>query len=565
MYLFRIFRSFLPLHNPIGFGASDFVVLTVAVLLAGLLLSSAYLLPYLQKLSARPRVCFCFLFCLAVCFRLALLPQSSVPIPSGADDFGYLLLGDTLAHFRLANPAHPLHSFFEAVFILQEPKYASIFPLGQGLFLALGQTLFRNAWAGVLISCGGFCAACYWMLRGWVSPIWALVGGLLAAIEFGPLSSWVNSYWGGFVSAIAGCLVFGALPRVKQSARIVNGVLLGAGLGLQILTRPFEALFLAVAAVVYTLWPPRASWKVLAAAAGITAGALGLTAAHNHAVTGSWSTMPYMESRYQYGVPATLTIQPNAIPHRTMTAEQELDYRAQAAVHGPSTDSLAEYANRLAYRVRYLRFFFLPPLYFALLPFLPSLQQWRYAWLAGTALLFALGTNLYPYFYPHYIAALTCVFVLVSVKGLEKMRGAPRNYVALSCAAGFIFWFGIYASGDKDLLALNDFQSWNYLNRGDPQGRESVSRALARQPGQQLVFVRYSPGHKFEEWIHNEADIDHARTVWANDSGVEENEKLIRYYPQRKVWLLEPDARPVALVPYAFQELAPVPVFETVH
>ncbi|HXM42214.1 MAG TPA: hypothetical protein VN924_13250 [Bryobacteraceae bacterium] len=31
--MLEIFRSFLPLHNPIGFGASDFIELELAVLL----------------------------------------------------------------------------------------------------------------------------------------------------------------------------------------------------------------------------------------------------------------------------------------------------------------------------------------------------------------------------------------------------------------------------------------------------------------------------------------------------------------------------------------------------
>jgi len=33
MFLFDFFRSFLPLHNPIGFGASDFIELALAALL----------------------------------------------------------------------------------------------------------------------------------------------------------------------------------------------------------------------------------------------------------------------------------------------------------------------------------------------------------------------------------------------------------------------------------------------------------------------------------------------------------------------------------------------------
>ena len=344
MYLFRIFRSFLPIHNPIGFGASDFVVLALAVLLVALLLAISFVAPYVRQISKRTRVCMCLLFVLAIALRLALLPQSPVPIPSGADDFGYLLLGDTLSHLRLANPTHPMHEFFEAVFVLQQPAYASIYPLGQGIFLAIGRLVLQSFWAGVLLSSAAFCALCYWMLRAWVAPIWALAGGLLAVIEFGPLNPWVNSYWGGSVSACAGCLVFGSLPRLRESPRTIYGVFLEAGLGLQIVTRPFEAVFLALAAPVYLLFMFRRDWlvalKPVLAASAVAAAALGLTLLQNKAVTHSFLTMPYMLSRYQYGVPATMTLQPNAVPHRPMTAEQELDYKAQAAIHGPEQIAL---------------------------------------------------------------------------------------------------------------------------------------------------------------------------------------------------------------------------------
>ena len=38
-YLFHVFRSFIPLRNPIGFGASDFVELFVAAMLVSLVLA----------------------------------------------------------------------------------------------------------------------------------------------------------------------------------------------------------------------------------------------------------------------------------------------------------------------------------------------------------------------------------------------------------------------------------------------------------------------------------------------------------------------------------------------
>src|SRR5579862_8898987 len=167
MYLFHVLRSFLPTHNPIGFGASDFVVFSLAVVLVAGLLAWGFLEPAAQKLARRPAWCMLFLGLLVVALRLALLPVHSVPTPAGADDFSFLLLGDTLAHFRLANPPNPMRQFFETTFVLQSPSYSSIYPLGQGLVLAFGQLFFGQPWVGVLLSMAALCALCYWMLRGW--------------------------------------------------------------------------------------------------------------------------------------------------------------------------------------------------------------------------------------------------------------------------------------------------------------------------------------------------------------------------------------------------------------
>jgi hypothetical protein len=88
----------------------------------------------------------------------------------------------------------------------------------------------------------------------------------------------------------------------------------------------------------------------------------------------------------------------------------------------------------------------------------------------------------------------------------------------------------------------------------NPERRVFIGNQLARAPGKQLVFVRYWPRHIFQdEWVYNAADIDGARVVWARDLGAAENEKLRRYYPERTVWVLEPDARPPRLTPYPAQ------------
>jgi hypothetical protein len=50
--------------------------------------------------------------------------------------------------------------------------------------------------------------------------------------------------------------------------------------------------------------------------------------------------------------------------------------------------------------------------------------------------------------------------------------------------------------------------------------------------------------------VHNAADIDGARVVWALDLGADEDAKLMRYYPDRIAWIVEPDAKPPKLKHY---------------
>ncbi|MBV8817556.1 MAG: hypothetical protein JO022_04310, partial [Acidobacteriaceae bacterium] len=279
-----------------------------------------------RTLAANQRASMLLLLFLPAALRIFLLPQHPVPTPAVSDEFSYVLLADTLRHLRLANPVHPLHDFFETFFVLQEPSYSSIFPLGQGIVLIAG-------WFGVALSIGLFCALCYWMLCVWLRPTWALAGGVLAALQFGPLSQWMNSFWGGAVSACAGCLIFGSLPRLREQGSALYVICFGLGLGLQLLTRPFELIFLLISAAALCAVERIDPRRLLPALAPFSA-AVVLMAFHNHAVTKSWTTMPYQVSRYEYGVPASFTFESNPTPHRTLTREQQLDYEAQCAVHG---------------------------------------------------------------------------------------------------------------------------------------------------------------------------------------------------------------------------------------
>jgi len=563
MFLFHFFRSFLPLHNTIGFGAADFIELALAaVLVLFALIWRPWIAPCAAKLAPRTGWCMLLLAALPVALRLSLLPHHPIPSPDVYDEFSHLLVADTLRHFRLANPAHPLHQFFETFFVLQEPTYSSIYPIGQGLALAFGRMIFGHPWAGVVLSVAAFCSLCYWMLRGWTPPGWALLGGALAVIQFGPLNQWMNSYWGGALPAVAGCLVFGALPRLRERVRRRDSVWLGIGLAIHLLTRPYESIFLLLGVILFFLPALRKpdQMRALARAAPFMVlavmPAIGLTLLHNKRVTGSWTVIPEMLSRYQYGVPVSFTFQPNAIPHRELTPQQQLGYQMQLSFRVSDTDTVRRYLERLEYRVRFYRFFFLAPLYLALPAFLVFIREFRFVWVLLTVLAFALGVNFFPAFQSHYIAAVTCLFILMSVKGLERLSrlagGEAARLIVFFCAAHFLFWHGLHVFDTSEIsLAMRPYQTWDAINHGNPERRILVNQQLAQIPGKNLVFVRYWPQHIFQEgWVYNEADIGGARVIWARDLGPEENEKLLGYYPDRTAWLLQPDFRPPKLTPY---------------
>jgi hypothetical protein len=275
----------------------------------------------------------------------------------------------------------------------------------------------------------------------------------------------------------------------------------------------------------------------------------------NQQVTGSWTTLPYTLSQQQYGVPMSLTFQAPPAPHRELTPQQALEYRSQMSYRDGNGESLRSYLLRLEYRVRYYRFFFLPALYLVLPFFFTALREYRFRWVALTLLLFALGANFYPFFYPHYIAALTCLFVLVSVTGLRQLgrlriaTGKEAAWLILAlCGAHFVLWYGVHL---VDAPGMLPYETWDVINHTEQARRDAVFDDLPDASGKQLIIVRYSPRHIFQnEWVYNEADIDHARIVWARDLGPEQNQELLRYYPDRTAWLLEPDVQPPELKPY---------------
>src|SRR5260370_21154232 len=118
MFLFHFFRSFLPLHNTIGFGAADFIELALAaVLVLSALMWRPWIAPSAAKLAQRTGWCMLLLAALPVALRLSLLPHHPIPSPDIYHEFIHLLLAHTLPLFPLANPPHPLPHLFATFFV----------------------------------------------------------------------------------------------------------------------------------------------------------------------------------------------------------------------------------------------------------------------------------------------------------------------------------------------------------------------------------------------------------------------------------------------------------------
>lgn len=512
-----------------------------------------------SRFAERKRLAVGVIFLGVLAVRLAVLPLLLVPVPGIHDEFSYLLMADTFAHGRLANPPHPMWMSFETFHVNWFPTYSSMYPPAQGLVLAIGQVA-GTPWIGVLLSDAAMCAAILWMLQAWMPARWAFLGALFAALNLAIASYWMNSYWGGAVAAAGGALLLGALARLKRQPSAGGALILGVGVAILANSRPYEGLLLCIPAGLWLLaWlggtlKSRFTLPVRLRTVFVPMGAvLVLTFAfigyYNWRLTGNALLMPHVLNTRTYHT-TPLFLWQHAKPEMTYHNQQFEDFYngwEREDYHTTWNDVFGVSAEKVA---RLGVELFWPGALF-LLPVLPfALRDRKMRLLVVTLALCVAGVFAVIWSAPHYAAPITCiVYALLaqSARHLRLMRWKSRPIgVALSRALVLIL---VVETGVNVGRRACDPMWWTCT--GDPS-REYVQKQLEEKPGKHLLMVRYSDDHDIhDEWVYNRADIDGSKVVWARELDPEQNAKLFAYYKDRDVWLVEPDVHNTEIRPYS--------------
>jgi hypothetical protein len=550
--------------------APNGIALSLAIIFAFVLIASAKSSraeKFLRKIEAacsafsqQETLAILAVFLSVVAIRLSALPLLPIPIPGIHDEFSYLLIGDTFAHGRLTNPSHPMWRSFDTFHENWLPTYSSMYPPAQGVVLAIGQIL-GNPWIGVLLSDAAMCAAIVWMLVGWMPKRWALLGAFLAVLKLGISSYWMNSYWGGAVAAIGGALVLGALPRIRKHTRVRDTLFLALGVAILANSRPYEGLLLSIPVAIWLVaWlagrmrnsntPPivrlRRVLVPLALCLALTAGAM---AYYNVRLTGHAFLFPYTLNVKTH-VTGPIFLWQHAKPPLHYNNQQFEDFyngweREEYDHTWPSALAV--------FRVKWFRLksvFFWPADLLLLPGFLFAFRDKRIRPLLYALFICAAGIFAAVWSNPHYAAPITCVIFALLVQSIRHLRASKRfgRPVGAAISRAVVVLLAIQTF-ENVRAHICDPLAWTCT--GDPS-RVAILQRLARTPGKHLVIVRYGDDHNIhDEWVFNGADIDAANILWARELDAEQNAKLIRYFSDRTIWLVEPDSDNEDLEPYA--------------
>ena len=163
------------------------------------------------------------------------------------------------------------------------------------------------------------------------------------------------------------------------------------------------------------------------------------------------------------------------------------------------------------------------------------------------------------WFHGHQVLALAITVLALALLrlGPSLLRRIPPNRTLMISFCEFLLVAGIML---QVVAIQGNLYPDNYPFVPDlaEPFRKPVDQQLAAMPGQHLVLVRYSKDHNSgEEYVYNDADIDHAKIVWAREIPGMDLTPLLSYFRNRDVWVYEPDVDDESVSPYSRQVTLP--------
>lgn len=481
-----------------------------------------------------------FFFVLAAsCVGPLVIAAIAWPIPIVTDEFAYLLIGETFADGRLANPSPPLFRPFESLHILVEPLYVGKYPPLQSVFLAIG-TNFGLPIFGVWLSFSLSALSLYWMLNHWVCSRWAVVGSLIYLTNPIVVLCWGSTFWGGASTFGAACLAIGAAANIvtaKQPLSISTTLFAVSG-WLLFLARPYEGGVLFLILLLWTLRKrslcSELKLSIVAPSGGFLIMAVLVSAHYNRETTGVWWKMPYISHQEQYSNIPLFVFQRSENDNLELGNRQLRQFEEGFArkVYEDSRESLQSIAEVSVSKLfLYFSGFISLGYVFFLIAGLNTKGS-DVKLFAAILMIGAISLVLETYGQLHYAAPFLPAVVVLQTLGARRLwrRRQARPIVLIAICASLI------QTCVQATSILNDRLASTLSNR------PAVEDRISSEPGNHVVIVRYGENHNVhEEWVYNHANIESARIIWVRDCVPEIGEKVKLAFPNRKAWVYFPD------------------------
>jgi hypothetical protein len=334
------------------------------------------------------------------------------------------------------------------------------------------------------------------------------------------------------------------------------GILLGVGVAILFNSRPYESVFFCIpvgGAGLLWLWPQckeaetrRVALRTVVLPVGVILLITGcLMARYNWRVTGNAAQPPYAYDARLHDRAAMFVWQTPKPAIHYDNAEMENFYNKYERLAYDRT--WATLKTVFQDKWEHCSLAFLWPACWLLVPgvfFLHRDTRLRLPLFTLLAVLFGYCLVVWPG--PHYIAPAAAILFAVLVQSIRHLRTIHIFGRPIGAALSRAIILALVV--DVSLLVaqrLGDPQGWGGWGLSD---RADLLRDLESTPGKHVILVRYGPDHSVhEEWVFNAADIDASKVIWARDLPGEVNDQLLRYYPDRTIWLALPDTNEVSV------------------